>query len=55
MAMATKGRIPKKLSTNIVNMVLSPFTPLPLEGLVNKIKVKIGKIFYPPTSTSDRE
>ena len=50
-----KGRIPKKLTTNIVNMVSSPFTPLPLKDLVNIIIVKIGKIFSPPTSNQDRE
>ena len=50
-----KGRIQKKLTTDLVNMVLSPFTPLPPMGLVNKIIVKIGEIFNPPTSCQDRE
>ena len=42
-----KGRIQKKLTTDLVNMVLSPFTPLPPMGLVNKIIVKICEIFNP--------
>ena len=50
-----KGRIPKKLTTNIVNMVSSPLTPLPLKGLVNIFMVKIGKNFIPPTSSQDSE
>ena len=50
-----KGRIPKKISTVLVNMVLSPLTPLPQKGLVNRIIVKLGKVFYPPTSCQDRE
>ena len=28
-------------------MVLPPFTPLPLMGLVNKIIMKIGEVFTP--------
>ena len=51
----TKGRIQKKLTTDLVNMVLSPFTPLPPMGLVNKIIVKIGDLFNPPISCQDRE
>ena len=51
----TKGRIQKKLTTDLVNMVLSPFTPLPPMGLVNKIVVKIGDVFNPPISCQDRE
>ena len=50
-----KGRIQKKLTTDLVNMVLSPFTPLPPMGLVNKIIVKICEIFNPPISCQDRE
>ena len=50
-----KGRIQKKLTTDLVNMVLSPFTPLPSMGLVNKILVKIGEVFTPPISCQDRE
>ena len=50
-----KGRIPKKLSTVLVNMVLSPLTPLPQKGLVNRTIVKFGKVFYPPTLCHDRE
>ena len=50
-----KGRIQKKLTTDLVNMVLSPFTPLPPMGLVNKIIVKIGDLFNPPISCQDRE
>ena len=50
-----KGRIQKKLITDLVNMVLSPFTPLPSMGLVNKILVKIGEVFTPPISCQDRE
>ena len=50
-----KGRIQKKLTTDLVNMVLSPFTPLPPMGLVNKIIVKIGEVFTPPISCQDRE
>ena len=54
-ALVDKGRIPKKISTVLVNMVLSPLTPLPQKGLVNTIIVKLGKVFYPPTSCQDRE
>ena len=50
-----KGRIQKKLTTDLVNMVLPPFTPLPLMGLVNKIIMKIGEVFTPPPSCQDRE
>ena len=45
----------KKITTDLVNMVLSPFTPLPSMGLVNKILVKIGEVFTPPISCQDRE
>ena len=52
-----KGRIQKKLTTatDLVNMVLSPFTPLPPMGLVNKIIVKVCDLFNPPISCQDRE
>ena len=51
----TKGRNPKKISTKIVNMSLSPLTPLPLKAIVNKKIVNYGADFNPPTYCRDRE
>ena len=50
-----KGRNPKKISTKIVNMSLSPLTPLPLKAIVNKKIVNYGADFNPPTYCHDRE
>ena len=44
----SKGHIQKILTMDLVNLVLPPFTPLPLMGLVNKIIMKIGEVFTPP-------
>ena len=50
------GTDPKKIKYQYSEHgLISFYPPTSGEGLVNKIKVKIGKIFNPPTSTSDRE
>ena len=49
------GRNPKKISTKIVNMSLSPLTTLPLKAIVNKKIVNYGADFNPPTYCRDRE
>ena len=51
----TKGRNPKKISTKIVNMSLSPLTPLPLKAIGNKKIVNYGTEFNSPTFCRDRE
>ena len=50
-----KGRNPKKISTKIVNMSLSPLTPLPLKAIGNKKIVNYGTEFNSPTFCRDRE
>ena len=50
-----KGRNPKKISTKIVNMSLSPLTPLPLKAIGNKKIVNYGTDFNSPTFCRDRE